>query len=70
MRKPSPAVDSAPIIVHSVMPKVSNTLAPQLRSIFWRLASESGSAEGTIFLTPIAVRSMPDASARLARWMP
>ena len=49
------------------MPNTSNTSAPQKRASFSRLAVDSVSAEQTSFLTEEAARSMPFASARLAR---
>ena len=45
MRKPRPGWSSAPIMPTSVMPKVSVSLAPQVRSIFSRFAGDTGSAE-------------------------
>ena len=51
----------------SVMPNWSETSAPQDRSSFWRLAGDNGSAATMILRTEDFVRSIPRASARLAR---
>jgi len=67
MWMPSWAALSAPMRPASLMPNTSNTSAPQKRPSFSRLAADSVSAEQTSFLTEEAARSIPFASARLAR---